>query len=119
VKVLQEEAPDVQVVALPDNAGCLEAVRTGAVDAYVIDEAILLNALATSDDFAIVGEPFGPVDYYGIGVDKDADAVGFIDEFLRQIEADGSWAELWQVTIGEPTGLTEVPTPPTVGQTTQ
>ena len=117
VAVLEKYAPEAKVLALPENADCLEAVRSGQADAYVIDEAILWNALVTNDDFKIVGEPFGPIDRYGIGVNKDSDAVGFINEFLTQIEADGSWAQLWQLTIGDPTGLTEVPAPPTVGDT--
>lgn len=115
VTVLKEYAPDATILALPENADCLEAVRSGEADAYVIDQAILWNALVTSDDFTIVGEPFGPVDQYGIGVNKDSDAVAFIDEFLTKIEADGSWAKLWQMTIGDPTGITQVPRPPAVG----
>ena len=36
------------------------------------------------------------------------------DAFLKKIEADGTWARLWTVTIGQRTGSTHVPTPPPI-----
>lgn len=117
VALLESEAPGATVLALPDNAQALAAVQQGNADAYVIDQALLLNAVLANDDVKIVGEPFGAEDLYGIGVNKTSDAVEFINGFLTKIEADGTWAALWKATIGDRVGLTEVPTPPTPGQT--
>lgn len=117
VELLEEYAPDAEVVALPDHAQALAAVQQGNVDAYVIDQTLLLNAVIANDDVKIVGEPFGPGDLYGIGVNKDSDAVEFINAFLEEIESSGAWDDLWKLTIGDRTGLTEVPTPPTPGDT--
>lgn len=117
VTLLESEAPGAEILALPDHAQALAAVQQGNADAYVIDQTLLLNAVIANDDVKIVGEPFGPEDRYGIGVNKDSDAVDFINEFLKQIESDGTWAKLWQLTIGDRADLTEVPTPPTPGDT--
>lgn len=118
VTLLEQEAPDAEIVALPDHAQCLAAVQQGNADAYVIDQTLLMNAVvANPDDVKIVGEPFGPEDPYGIGVNKDSDAVDFINTFLTEIEDGGQWADLWQLTIGDRAGIDEVPTPPTPGDT--
>ena len=114
ITLLQNEAPDATVVELPDNAQCLAAVQQGQVDAYVIDQAILLNALVSNNDVKLVGDPFGPVDSYGVGVNKDTDGKAFIDAWLQKIEADGTWLNLWKATIQAKTGATQEPTPPAI-----
>jgi len=115
VTLLQNEAPDATIVELPDNAQCLAAVQNGLVDAYVIDQSLLLNALVTNTDVKIVGQPFGPVDAYGIGVPKGSDAEAFVNAWLQKIEADGTWLKLWQATIQAKTKTDQVPTPPAIG----
>ncbi|MPV48626.1 MULTISPECIES: transporter substrate-binding domain-containing protein [unclassified Pseudactinotalea] len=117
VTLLEEEAPEAEIVALPDHAQALAAVQQGNADAYVIDETLLLNAVVAEDDVKLVGEAFGPRDLYGIGVNSDSDAVDFINEFLTQITDDGTWAKVWQLTIGDRTGLDTPPAPPTPGDT--
>lgn len=116
--LLATEAPDAVVLPLPDHAQALEAVLNGNADAYVIDQTLLLNAvLQQAGAVKIVGEPFGPEDLYGIGLKKGTDSVEFVNTFLNELIEDGTWAELWTVTIGDRTGVTDVPTPPTVGDT--
>lgn len=114
VTVLEAEAPDATILELPDHTQALTAVQQGRADAYVIDQALLLNALVANDDVKIVGEPFGPVDAYGIGVNSDNDAKAFIDAWLQTVIDDGTWLELWQATIGAKTGTDVVPTPPAI-----
>jgi len=114
VTLLQSTAPQAEVVELPDHAQCLAAVQQGQVDAYVIDQSLLLNALVSNTDIKIVGEPFGPVDAYGIGVNKNTDGKAFIDAWLQKIEDDGTWLKLWQATIQAKTGTDQVPTPPAI-----
>lgn len=115
VTLLEEEAPEAEILGLPDHAQALSAVQQGNADAYVIDQTLLMNAVVAEDDVKIVGEPFGPEDLYGIGVNKESDGVDFINDFLQEIIDDGTWQEVWQLTIGDRTGLDEVPAPPTIG----
>ena len=114
VTILQQYAPQAIIVSLPDHNACVAAVQQGQADAYVIDQTLLLNALMSNNDFKIVGDPFGPTDYYGIGVAKDSDARAFIDAWLQTIEADGTWLKLWQATIGARTGAAYTPTAPAI-----
>ena len=68
--------------------------------------------------YKIVGEPFGPIDPYGIGLAKESEgAVDFVNAFLQQAEDAGLWEELWKLCIGARTGQTEAPEPPTIGVT--
>jgi glutamate transport system substrate-binding protein len=115
VALLAQEAPQATVVQLPDNASCLAALQQGQVDAYVIDESILLNSLVTNTNVKLAGAPFGPMDNYGIGLPKGSDAKAFVNAWLQQIMDDGTWLKLWQATIQAMTNTTQVPTPPTIG----
>ena len=115
VAILQEAAPGATIVELPDDAQCVAAVETGQVDAYVIDQALLLSGLLTNQNTKIVGQPFGPVDAYGIGVFKGSEGKAFINQFLKDIVADGTWEKLWKVTIQARTGVDQVATPPEIG----
>ena len=92
----------------------MQALQQGRADAYVIDQTLLLNAVVQNDDLKVVGEPFGAEDLYGIGLPKDSDAVDFVNTFLKEVEDDGSWLKLWQLTIGDRTGVLSQPTPPAI-----
>ncbi len=116
VTTVKKYAPDAKLQPLPDNAQCVASVQQGDADAYVIDQALLLNQVVTDNTVKIVGEPFGPKDSYGIGVPKGSDAKAFVNEFLNKLEADGTWAKAWQLTIGDRTNLTTPPEAPAVGK---
>lgn len=116
VTLLEEFAPEAKVDALPDHSQALASVQQGRSDAYVIDQSLLLNALLANTDVKIVGEPFGPVDPYGIGLPKGSDAKEFVNAWLTQIIDDGTWLELWKATIGAKTGTDIEPTAPTPGE---
>lgn len=115
VTLLEEFAPEAEILPLPDHAQCLTTVQQGGADAYVIDQALLLNAVVSNDDVKIVGEPFGPNDNYGIGVQDGSDGKDFINDFLQQLIDDGTWKQLWQITIGDRADLDTAPEPPTPG----
>ena len=79
------------------------------------DYTLLLNVLSQGTGEAqLAGAPFGPQDPYGIGPPKGSDGVAFVNAFLKKIQADGTWAKLWTVSIGQRTGSTNVPTPPAI-----
>ena len=111
--ILAQFAPKAVVQEFQTHQEALDALRQGRVDAYVTDYTLLLNVLSLgAGEAQLAGAPFGPQDPYGIGLPKGSDGVAFVNAFLKKIEADGTWAKLWTVTIGQRTGSTNVPTPP-------
>ncbi|QKD79892.1 MULTISPECIES: glutamate ABC transporter substrate-binding protein [Actinomyces] len=110
---LAKACPDAKPTPFDDNSACLSALQTKQVDAYVVDESLLLAAAENSADIKIVGQPFTE-DPYGLGLPKDSDAQAFVNGFLTAIEADGTWTRIWQSTIGAIIGG-DVPQPPVIG----
>ena len=111
--ILAQFAPKAIVQEFQTHQEALDALRQGRVDAYVTDYTLLLNALSLgTGDARLAGTPFGAQDPYGVGLPKGSDGVAFINAFLKQLQADGTWAKLWTISIGQRTGNTDVPTPP-------
>jgi ABC-type amino acid transport substrate-binding protein len=111
--ILAQYAPKAIVQEFQTHQEALDALRQGRVDAYVTDQTLLLNVLSQGTGEArLAGAPFGAQDPYGIGLPKGSDGVAFVNSFLKRIEADGTWAKLWTLSIGQRTGSTDVPTPP-------
>ena len=110
---LAEACPGATPTPFEDNSACLSALQTRQVDAYVVDESLLLAAVENNTDIKIVGQPFTE-DPYGLGLPKDSDAQAFVNGFLAAIEADGTWTRIWQSTIGAIIGG-DVPQPPVIG----
>ena len=111
---LKKVAPQAKASLFPNDAQCLAALKTGRVDAYVIDQSILVSNASTDKTVKVVGEPFDN-DFYGIGVTRDdPQAKAFVNEWLTKIEADGSWAKLWKATIGTVV-QGDAPAPPKIG----
>ena len=113
--ILAQFAPKAVVQEFQTHQEALDALRQGRVEAYVTDYTLLLNVLSQGTGEAqLAGAPFGPQDPYGIGLPKGSDGVAFVNAFLKKIQADGTWAKLWTVSIGQRTGSTNVPTPPAI-----
>jgi ABC-type amino acid transport substrate-binding protein len=113
--ILAQFAPKATVQEFQTHQEAVDALRQGRVDAYVTDYTLLLNTLSLgTGDARLAGAPFGPQDPYGIGLPKGSDGVAFVNSFLKKIEADGTWAKLWTVSIGQRTGSTNVPAPPPI-----
>src|SRR3954447_15536272 len=88
---IKQVAPDAKVTLLPDDAQCLQALKTGRADAYVIDESILVSNASADKTLKVVGEPSSN-DFYGIGVTRDdPQAKAFVNAWLEKVFADGSW----------------------------
>ena len=93
---------------------CLAALQQGRADAYVIDESILVSAASRNPAIKVVGQPFTK-EPYGIGLPlDDPSAKQFVNDWLQKIYADGSWAKLWQATVGTVV-KSDPPAPPTIG----
>ena len=113
IAALQKAAPKAEQTPFNDHNTCLSALETRQVDAYVVDESLLLSAMQGSDAFKIVGEPFTQ-DPYGIGLPQGSDAKAFVNAFLKKIYDDGTWEKIWKATIGVITGG-DAPKPPAIG----
>ena len=115
--ILAEYAPDAIVQEFEDDIQARTAVEQGRADAYVTDYTLILNSIVKNPGaYAIAGDVFGPVDPYGIGLPKDSDGVAFVNAFLQTIIADGTWANLWQISLGDRTGIDTAPEAPVVGE---
>ena len=113
--ILAEYAPDATVQEFANDLETRTALEQGRVDAYVTDYTLLLNAIVKNPDaYEIAGDVFGPEDNYGIGLPKDSDGVAFVNDFLKKIEEDGTWAKLWQISLGDRTGIDTVPEAPAI-----
>ena len=115
--ILAEYAPDAIVQEFEDDIQARTAVEQGRADAYVTDYTLILNSIVKNPGaYAIAGDVFGPVDSYGIGLPKDSDGVAFVNAFLQTIIEDGTWAKLWQISLGDRTGIDAAPEAPSIGE---
>jgi ABC-type amino acid transport substrate-binding protein len=113
--ILAQFAPKAVVQEFQTHQEALDALRQRRVEAYVTDHTLLLNTLSLgTGDARLAGAPFGAQDLYGIGLPKGSDGVAFVNAFLKKVQADGTWARLWTLSIGQRTGSTAVPTPPAI-----
>ena len=113
--LLEEYAPEAEVQELGTDEELRRALEQGRIDAYVVDVTLHMSSIVSNPGkYRIAGE-FGPDDNYGVGLPLNSDGVEFVNGFLQVIEDEGIWEKLWKIAIGERTGLTEVPTPPSIG----
>ncbi|MBQ8092799.1 MAG: glutamate ABC transporter substrate-binding protein [Clostridia bacterium] len=115
--ILAEYAPDAIVQEFEDDIQARTAVEQGRADAYVTDYTLILNSIVKNPGaYAVAGDVFGPIDPYGIGLPKDSDGVAFVNTFLKTIEEDGTWAKLWQISLGDRTGISTAPEAPAIAE---
>lgn len=113
--ILAEFAPDAVVQEFETDAEARTALEQGRVDAYVTDYTLLLNAIVKNPGvYEIAGDVFGPEDNYGVGLPLDSDGVAFVNDFLQKLVDDGTWADLWQITLGDRTGIDTAPAAPVI-----
>ncbi len=114
--ILAEFAPDAIVQEFENDTEARTALEQGRVDAYVTDYTLLLNAIVKNPGvYEIAGDTFGPEDNYGIGLPLDSDGVEFVNQFLQEIEDNGTWEQLWKISLGDRTGIDTVPEAPAIG----
>ena len=115
--ILAQFAPDAIVQEFEDDIQARTAVELGRTDAYVTDYTLILNSIVKNPGaYAVAGDAFGPEDPYGIGLPKDSDGVAFVNEFLKAIEDSGLWAQLWQISLGDRTGIDAAPAAPVIAE---
>lgn len=115
--ILEEYAPEAEVLEEIDDETARQDVEVGRADAYVTDYTLILGSIVRNPGKYAVAGIFGEDDNYGIGLPKDSDGVDFVNGFLKQIEDEGLWTQLWQISLGDRTGGTETaPEPPVIGE---
>lgn len=115
--ILAEYAPEAEVQEFETDVEARTALEQGRVDAYVTDYTLILNAIVKNPEaYEIAGDVFGPEDNYGIGLPLDSDGVAFVNEFLQKIEENGTWEQLWQISLGDRTGIDAAPEAPAIEQ---
>jgi len=113
--LVEKYAPDAIVQEFSDDTEARTALELGRVDAYVTDYTLLLNSIVKNPGvYEIAGDVFGPEDPYGIGLPLGSDGVAFVNDFLKLIEEDGTWAQLWQISLGDRTGIDTAPEAPAI-----
>ncbi|MBY4797148.1 glutamate ABC transporter substrate-binding protein [Collinsella sp. AGMB00827] len=114
--LMEKLVPEAKLQEFKTDEEARSALMQKRVDAYVIDRNMHLGSMIKQPGkYKLVGEAFGPVDPYGIGLPLNSDGVTFVNDFLRKIEEDGTWEELWKICIGERADVHEVPVPPAIG----
>ncbi len=91
---------------------CADALGQGRVDAVTTDNVILLGLADESDGaYELVENPFTD-EPYGIGVAKGSDLRCQINEILQSAYDDGTWAQIYEDTVGAVASVT--PDPPEI-----
>jgi glutamate transport system substrate-binding protein len=111
-KVKDKYAADVALQEYGTYTECVEALRSGAVDAVTTDDVILAGYAAQyPGELKLVGKGFSD-ENYGIGLKKgDTEGTAAINAAISSMIADGSWKTALDDTVG-PSGFT-IPSPPT------
>ncbi|WP_370717742.1 glutamate ABC transporter substrate-binding protein [Kineococcus mangrovi] len=114
VTAVPERQPTAEVVSFATDPQAVQALTQGRGDAYVQDYTLLAADAASNRDIKIVGQPFTE-EPYGIGLKHDdADFKQFVNTWLKAIEDDGSWTQVWEATLGTVSD-SAAPTPPAIG----
>ncbi|MFF8880677.1 glutamate ABC transporter substrate-binding protein [Streptomyces flaveolus] len=113
-QVLKERVPSAKIQLFDTNSECLQALRQGRADAYVLDQGVLAGNARTHPDVKVLQDTYGEQPY-GIGIPLDRpDFKEFVDDWLRKIVEDGTWATVWRNTVGTQVPG-PVPSPPAIG----
>jgi len=111
-KVKDNYAADVALQEYATYGECVEALKSGAVDAVTTDDVILAGFAAQSPgELKLVGKGFSD-ENYGIGLKKgDTAGTSAINAAIAKMIADGSWKTALETNV-RPSGYT-IPAPPT------
>ena len=106
-------ATQVQLQEYGGYSDCVQALKSGAVDAVTTDDVILAGFAAQSPDaMKVVGNGFSN-ENYGVGLHKgDTKAQQAINAAIKKMQDDGSWKKALEATVG-PSGYA-IPEPPPI-----
>lgn len=106
-------AKEAQLKEYGGYSDCVQALKSGAVDAVTTDDVILAGYAAQyPGEFKVVGKGFTN-ENYGIGLWKgDTKAQQAVNAAIEKMEKDGDWKKALESTVG-PSGYT-IPEPPAI-----
>ena len=100
IQNIRENFPEATPVEFDIYSKCVDALKSGTVDAVTTDQAILLGfASQEPDKLKVVGEPF-TTEKYGIGLPLGDTA---LQDFLNTTLTDGgaTWTKIFDATLGK------------------
>lgn len=114
VTAVPAKQPTAKIVSFATDPQATQALKQGRGDAYVQDFTLLASNAAADSSIKVVGQPF-TTEAYGIGLGLDDTAFKtFINNWLKKIYADGSWAKVWDSTLGAAVE-SKTPSTPVIG----
>lgn len=100
IQNIKAKFPGTKTTEFDTYSQCVEALKSGQVDAVTTDQAILLGYAAQEpDSLKAVGQPF-TVEKYGVGLKKGDTA---LRQFINKTFTDGGtvWQKLYDQTLGQ------------------
>lgn len=100
IQNIKANFPNTKTTEFDTYSQCVEALKSGQVDAVTTDQAILIGYAAQEpDSLKVVGEPF-TTEKYGIGLKKGDTA---LRHFINKTLTDGGsvWQKIYDKTLGQ------------------
>jgi putative glutamine transport system substrate-binding protein len=101
VKNIQAKVPESTVLEFANYQDAFQALKAGQGDVLTTDNAILYGMMKQDPNFVVVGDNFTD-EPYGIAIKKgETEFVKYVNGFLTEIKADGSYDKTYEQWIGE------------------
>jgi glutamate transport system substrate-binding protein len=100
IQNIKANFPNTKTTEFDTYSQCVEALKSGQVDAVTTDQAILIGYAAQEpDSLKVVGEPF-TTEKYGVGLKKGDTA---LRKFINKTLTDGGsvWQKIYDKTLGQ------------------
>jgi glutamate transport system substrate-binding protein len=100
IQNIKANFPSTKTTEFDTYSQCVEALKSGQVDAVTTDQAILLGYAAQEpDSLKVVGQPF-TTEKYGVGLKKGDTA---LRQFVNKDFTDGGtvWQKIYDQTLGQ------------------
>lgn len=104
---IKEKAPDAPVQLYDDYAQAFSALKAGKGDVLTTDNAILMGMHKEDPNYVLVGGLFTEEPYGMILKKGDDDFTKYVDDFLKELQDNGTLDNLYNKWFGEdaPSGL--------------
>lgn len=100
IQNIKANFPGTKTTEFETYSQCVEALKSGQVDAVTTDQAILIGyASQDTDNLKVVGQPF-TTEKYGVGLKKGDTA---FRKFINKMFTDGGsvWQKIYDSTLGQ------------------
>lgn len=100
--ITRELYPDARLIEFDNSAKCIDAIKTGSVDAFATQGPIGAGYVSKDAEYIeMLGHPYGPQEW-GIGIKKgNTSLCHYINDHLAEFEESGSYAEAWDLSVGK------------------